>query len=211
MQLELHKCVEGILTVGPNIPLRDLLNLRLRQSREIRRFGGNNSLKLLRMMNFEILGQEPDRATLSRTMSDENDLFGVHKVLGDLFVIGVFLGDTITFVMSLLAVDQMMVEAKGIIRSDSDFWFRPAAAEIVVDVSNMMVDGHRHPPDLVCLGGYPKDSSFFQKPSQSRYLLHREIMSGGASEETSLRADRENIFIVSVWLYLADLANQISD
>jgi len=122
-------------------------------------------LKLLRMMSLEKLGQEPDRATFSRTMSDENDRFGVHEVLGDLFVIGVFLGDTITFVMSLLAVDQMMVEAKRIIWSDSVFWFRPAVAEVVVDVSDMMVDGHRHPPDLVCLHGYPKDPSFFQKPT----------------------------------------------
>ena len=36
-------------------------------------------------------------------------------------------------------------------------------------------------------------------------------MGGGTLEETSLRADRKNILIVSVWFYLADLANQISD
>jgi hypothetical protein len=95
------------------MPLHDLLDLRLRQSGEIRRLGGDNSLKLLRTMGFEILSQEPDRAALPRPMSDEDDRFGLYQVHGDLFVVGIFLGNMITFVMSLLAVDQMVLESKG--------------------------------------------------------------------------------------------------
>ena len=37
------------------MPLRDLLDLWLRQSGEIHRLGRNNSLKLLGMMGFKIL------------------------------------------------------------------------------------------------------------------------------------------------------------
>src|ERR1700677_2733166 len=173
------------------MPLRDLLDLRLRQSGEIHSLGRDNSLKLLGTMGFEILHQEPGRTAFPRPMSDQDDRFGVYKVLGDLLVVRVFLGDAITLVMSFLAMDQMMMEAEGIIRFHSDFALRPAVAQIVINVSNMMVDDHDHSPDLGCLGEDPMGVSFFQKPAQSGYLLNGEIMSAGPLEKTFLRAHRE--------------------
>jgi hypothetical protein len=74
----------------------------------------------------------------------------------------------------------------------------------------MMVDDHDHSRDLGCLGEYPMGVSFFQKPAQSGCLLNREIMSAGPLEKTFLRAHREDKLVVSVWLYLADLPNQIN-
>jgi hypothetical protein len=104
----------------------------------------------------------------------------------------------------------MMVEAEGIIRFRSDFALRPAVALNVTNVRNMMVDDHDHSPDFGCPGGHPKGANFSQKPAQSRYLLHRKIMPAGSLEETSLRANREDKLVVSVWLYLADMPNQIN-
>src|SRR5271165_6431195 len=129
------------------MPLRDLLDLRPRQSGEIHRLNRDNSLKLLGMMGFEILRQEPDRAALPRSMSDEDDRFGVYEVRGDLFVVCKFLGNAFTYVVSFLAVNQMMMEAKGIIWFHADFAFKPAHSQIVINVSSMMVDDHDHPPD----------------------------------------------------------------
>src|SRR5580658_9136852 len=147
------------------MPLRDLLDLRLRQSREICSLGRDNSLKLLGMMGFEILRQVPGRAAFPCPMSDQDDLFGVYKVNCDLLVIRDFLGKARTFVVSFLTVDQMMVEAEGIIRSHVDFALRPAVTQNVIYVINMMIDYHDHPPNFVCLGGHPNGADFLQKPA----------------------------------------------
>src|ERR1700690_2426080 len=111
------------------MPPRDLFNLRLRQSGKVNCLGGDNASKLLRTAGFEILSQEPDRAAFPRPMSDENDRFGANNVHRDLLVVGVFLRNPITLVVSFLTVDQVVLEAKGIIRSNSDFGPGPDAAE----------------------------------------------------------------------------------
>ena len=119
-------------------------------------------------------------------MSDEDDLFGGYNVLGYLLVVRVFLGNAFTFVVSFLAVNQMMMETKGVIRFYTLFTFRPAVDKIVIYVSNMMVDDHDHSPDSGFLGGHLMGSRPFQTLTQARYLLHRKIMAAGALEETSL-------------------------
>jgi len=141
--------------------LRDLLDLWLGQGREIRRLGGNNPPKRLRMMRLQILIQEGDRAALARCMADEDDRFGMDKICGYLLVVGVLLRDMIALVMRFFAVDQMVLESKRIIRLDGDFIFRPATAEIVIDMGCLMVDDHNHSTGLMCFRGSPKDASFF--------------------------------------------------
>ena len=141
--------------------LRDLLDLWLGQGREIRRLGGNNPPKRLRMMRLQILIQEGDRAALARCMADEDDRFGMDKICGYLLAVGVLLRDMIALVMRFFAVDQMVLESKRIIRLDSDFVFGPAAAEIMENMGGMMIDNNNHSSDLMCFRGFSKDTSFF--------------------------------------------------
>ncbi len=81
------------------------------------------------------------------------------KIRGYLLVIGFLLGNMISLIVGLFAVDQMMLESERIIRLNGDFFFRPASAEIVVNMGNVMVDDHNHSPDLMCLCWFPKDTS----------------------------------------------------
>ena len=94
-------------------------------------------------------------------MADEDNCFSVDKICGYLLVVGILLGDMIALVMGFLPMDQMVLESKRIVRLDSEFIFRPAAAEIVIDVGNVMVNNHNHSPDLVCLFWFPKGPSLF--------------------------------------------------
>lgn len=55
----------------------------------------------------------------------------------------------------------MMLESKRIIRLNGEFIWRPAAAEIVVNMCNVMVDDHNHSSDLVRFCGFSNDPSFF--------------------------------------------------
>ena len=68
---------------SPKMPLRNLLNLRLSQGREIHNLGCDNSLKCFRMMGLQIVTEEIDRATLTRCVADEDDGFGMDKIRGD--------------------------------------------------------------------------------------------------------------------------------
>ena len=72
----------------------------------------------------------------------------------------------IALVMGFLAMDQMMLESKRIIRLDGNFIFRAAAAEIMVNMSSVMVDNHNHSADMVCVCWFPEDAGFFEKPAQ---------------------------------------------
>jgi hypothetical protein len=82
----------------------------------------------------------------------------------------------IALVMGFLAVDQMMLESERIVWLDSNFVFRPAAAEIVVNMGNAMVDDHDHSPDLVSFRGLPKNASVFQEFAQPGNLFDGELL-----------------------------------
>ena len=112
------------------------------------------------MMGLQILAEEIDSAALACCMTDEDDCFRMDKIRCNLFVVRFFLWNMITLIMGFFAMDQMMLESERIIRLNGDFIFRPVAAEIVVNVGNMMVDDHNHPPDLVCFFGLPEGTSF---------------------------------------------------
>jgi len=195
---------------GANVLFRNRFDLRFCQRGEICGLGGDDALKCLRMMGLQILLQEVHRAALARCISDEDDRFGMAKIRGYLLVVGFLLGNMLAFVMGFFAVDQMMLEAKGIIRLDCDFIFRPVAAEIVINMGNVMVDDHNHSPDLVCLGGFPKDTSFFEKPAQPGNLLDFEIMGAGPLEEAPLGTYYERKLIISVRLDLANLSDKFN-
>jgi hypothetical protein len=107
-------------------------------------------------------------------------------------------------------MDQMVLESKRIVRLDSEFIFRPAAAEIVIDVGNVMVNNHNHSPDLVCLFWFPKDLSFLQKPAQPGNFFDLEIVGAGALEEAPLGTYNESKLVVSVRLNLANLSNEVN-
>jgi hypothetical protein len=113
------------------------------------------------MMGLQIVTEEIDRATLTRCVADEDDGFGMDKIRGDLLVVGVLLGNMITLIVGLFAMDQMMLESERIIRLDGDFIFRTAVAEIVVNVGDMMVDDHNHSSYLVCFCGFLQYPGFF--------------------------------------------------
>ena len=74
-----------------NVLLRDLLDLRLGERGEIRRFGRDYSLKRLRMMGLQIIAEGIDGAALASCMADEDDRFSMDKIRGYLFVVGFFL------------------------------------------------------------------------------------------------------------------------
>jgi hypothetical protein len=113
------------------------------------------------MMAFQVFAQKLHRAALSRCMANQDDCFGVDKVSGYLFVVGILLGNMVALVMGFLPMDQMMLETERIVRLDSEFIFRPAAAEIVVNMGRMMIDNDNHWSDLMRFRGFPKDASFF--------------------------------------------------
>ena len=141
--------------------LRDRLDFWLGKSREVCRLGRHDSLEYFRMMALQVFAEELHRAALARCMPNEDDRFGMDQIRGYLLVVGFFLWNMIALVMGFLSMDQMMLESKWIIRLDADFVFRPAAAEIVIDVGNVMVNNHNHSPDLVCLFWFPKGPSLF--------------------------------------------------
>jgi hypothetical protein len=56
-----------------------------------------------------------------------------------------------------------MLEAKRIVWPHGDLASGPVAGEIVIDVSDMMVDDHDRSPGLVYVEGYPGEASLFEK------------------------------------------------
>ena len=146
---------------GAEVLLRNRLDLRLGQREKIRRLSRDDSLECLWMMAFQVFAQKLHRAALSRCMANQDDCFGVDKVSGYLFVVGILLGNMVALVMGFLPMDQMMLETERIVRLDSELIFRPAAAEIVVNMGDVMVNDHDHSSDLVCFCGFPKNASFF--------------------------------------------------
>ena len=113
------------------------------------------------MMAFQVFAQKLHRAALSRCMANQDDCFGVDKVSGYLFVVGILLGNMVALVMGFLPMDQMMLESKRVIWLNGEFIFRPLTAEIVVNMGSVMVDDHNHSSDLMCFRGFAKDASFF--------------------------------------------------
>jgi hypothetical protein len=51
----------------------NLFDLRLRDCREIRRFGSNDPLKSFRVMGFQVLAQKLGRTALSHCVTDKDD------------------------------------------------------------------------------------------------------------------------------------------
>src|SRR5580698_896817 len=133
-----HRLFPHAVRVAPSsrprreMPLCDLLDFRLCHRGKIRSLGGNNPLKRLRMMGLEILAQENGCVARSRRMADQHDRRGMRQILGDLLVIRVLLRNTLTLVMRLLAVDQVVLKSKRIVRLDRHLTFRPAASRIVI-------------------------------------------------------------------------------
>ena len=80
----------------------------------------------------------------------------------------------IALVMGFLPMDQMVLESKRIIRLDSEFIFRPAAAEIVVNMGDVMVNDHDHSSDLVCLCSFPKTPASLETDAASKSLPLRD-------------------------------------
>jgi hypothetical protein len=111
--------------------------------------------------------------------------------------------------MGFLAVDQVVLKSKGIIRLDGNFVFRPAATQIVINMGGKMVDYHDHTPGQSRFGGFPLDFSFLQELAQTGDLSYVEIVCAGTLEEFLLRANYEGKLIVSVRLNFSDLTDQI--
>ena len=113
------------------------------------------------MMILQILAKEIDSAALACCMTDEGYRFRMDKIRCNLFVVRFFLWNMISLVVGFLPMDQMMLKAKRIIRLDGDLVFRPAAAEIVVNMGRAMIDNDNHSSDLMRFRGFPKYTSFF--------------------------------------------------
>ena len=103
-----------------------------------------------------------------------------------------------------------MLESKRIIRLDGDLIFRPAAAEIMINMGDMMVDDHNHSSDLVCPCRFPEYARFFEKPTPPGNLFDFEIMSDGTLEEAPLGTNDERKLVVSVRLDFANLSYKVN-
>ena len=148
-------------------------------------------------------------------MADEYDLFGMGQVLGDLLIVSVFLGNTLAYVMSFLAVDQVVMEIKGIVGLYGRSICRQVGPLAAVNVCGMVVDDRDHATGLVDLGGLLKNpglsSGLMEKMAQTGNLFYIEIVAARMLEKFSLLADYEDKLIVSVRLDFAHLRNQIND
>ena len=147
-------------------------------------------------------------------MADEHDLSGMGQFLGDLLVPGVFLGNPLAFVVSFLAVNQVVLEFKGIVGLYGRSILRQVGPLAAVNVCGMVVDDRDHVAGLVGWGGRVRSPSLnpglMQKMTQAGNLFHIEIVAARPLEEFSLCAHDEEKLIVPVRLHFADLRNQIN-
>ena len=105
----------------------------------------------------------------------------------------------------------MVLESERIIRLDSDFVFRPAAAKVVINMGGVMIDDHNHSAILMGFRGFTKDAGFFQKSAQSGYLFDFEIMGAWTLEEALLGSHHKYKLIIPVRLDLANLRDEVND
>jgi hypothetical protein len=141
-------------------------------------------------------------------MANQDDRLGVNKILHNLLIKRAFLRYAFAFVMSFLAVNQVPLEPKRVVGLYADFVLRHAAAQVVIDAGDAVVDDYNH--SSVRVGGrFPGQACFSQKFAQPRNRFGIKIVAVAAFEQLSLRADFEKKLVVSVGLNLADLPDQV--
>jgi hypothetical protein len=125
--------------------------------------------------------------------------------------------------MGFLAVDQVVLEMKGVVGLYGGSVWSQVGSLAEVNVCGVVIDCHHHAAGLVELGGLAGSSGLIsglgsgldigvmEKIAQAGNLFDVEIVAARALEEFSLCADYEEILIVSVGLDFADLCNQIND
>lgn len=180
-----------------------------RQCGKIGRFGSFDSSRNITVVFLKIFHQNFDGATLAASVPDQDDLVCRHECRGDFFVEGGLLGNPVTFVVGLLAVNQMMVNVMGIVRLDSDFLFRIIFAAIAEKSGAVVVDNHNHSTRLRMLWRWRFGAGFLEKLAKPRHLCDAEFRGVRTLERFPLRSDNEGEFVASLCLNLAQVPDKL--
>ncbi len=162
------------------------------------------------MMASQVIHQDVDRTARARPMANQHDLIRGREILRNLLVKRCLFRNTLTAIVGLFSMDEVVMEIKRIIRSNRDSIVRTATVEIRVKVSGVVIDNDDYAVGLGWLGRVDVGAGLFQEPTQARHFVYTEFMVVRALEESSLRANYEGEFIASMRLRRAKVSNQLN-
>ena len=191
-----------------HVPLRDGFDLGWGQCREVCRFCGEHVPRYVVVVCFQVFRKVIDCAAFAGTVSDENDLVSGQEVLCNLFVEGLVFRHPFALVVCFLLVDQVMVEAEGVVGPHSLFRLGEFPIEVLVYVCDVVIHNDHHPAGLRRLPGWELWSGIPEKLTQPGDFFDTEFVSLRMLEERSLCADGEDKLIVAVGMHFADLSDQ---
>ena len=143
-------------------------------------------------------------------MADQDDLNGRDKLLRYLFIKLILLGDALAAIMRLLAMDQVMMEMKGIIGPAR--LLVPHVDNCVMKyTSGVMVDDDYSPSGGRNRGQRVGELRFLEEFAEVRNLFHFQIVPVRPPERALLRTDHEGELLVAVRYDLAEFCDQTDD
>src|SRR5271170_4994083 len=141
-----------------------------------------------------MLLQDAHRTTFAGSISDEDDLVRRYQSSGHLFIEGRFFGYAIALIVSLLAMNQMVMVVVGIVGRDGHRILRTPLTEIAKNMCRMVIDNDDHPTRLNELVRGRFRSGQFKKFPKSRHLLHADFRRVRSLEDLASRTHHKGEF-----------------
>lgn len=135
-------------------------------------------------------------------MSNQDDLVRRYQGGGHLFIEGRFFGYAVAFIVSLFAMNQMVMEVVWIVGLDGACILRAALAEVTKNMRCMVIDNDDHPTRLNELARGRIRFSFFKEFPQPRHLLDADFRRVRSLEQFTSRTHYEGEFISTMCLNL---------
>ncbi len=129
-------------------PFGNRLDLGCGERRKINELDGLYAPRKVNVVLIQIVRQHAHRTTFAGSMSNEDDFVRRYQGSGHLSIEGRFFGRAIALIVSLLAMNQMVMVAVGVIGRDGLCIPRSALTEIAKNMCCMVIDNDDHPTRL---------------------------------------------------------------
>lgn len=178
---------------------------------EVNVVGGDDAFGQEGVVLVEIVGEDQGGAAGAGGVADEDDFRSVEEIFGDGFVVLVFLGDAVTAVVGLFAVDEMVMEVEWVVGADGAVVVGDIGGDVLKDVGGVVVDdddGAARGGGGGMLVGHLGIADEFAEVAE---LFDVEVVGAGLFEEGFLGSDDEGVVVVFAGLDGADLRDEVDD
>lgn len=146
------------------------------------------------MVLVDVGHEHVDGAAFSAAVADQDDRTRGCQHVADFFVEGEILRDTVSLIMRLFSMHQMMMEVMRIVGFEGNFVLRSPDTPTAKYVRRVMIDDHDHAAGGVHRGHRHLRCCGFEETSQARYFFDPQFSCVGTPEEFTLRTDDEGEF-----------------